>query len=305
MGTRRRQRRRLLTYLLVSLTCAKLRSKGYAKSPVGTEVQEYLSRCSKHTIPVKGAEQLLDDFPTSLRHMLLQVDHIFIISYEACQTRLPSALASIATCMVGKLIDNCAPTILVKEPHVHAMKVTFTHAVTLHLARAANYTRVAILEDDLKLHERGSFAESLTGFSNLLISEAWSIIRFGYRPYFLQRNGLEHCPRQCRCYIRKEFSGHFCELRYSGCDIRSSDFYIIHSKYFAELQDQLINVAQPNSKRIVDVYPMRSFTQQWLVIPQVSSQKTLDIPSEYQIGLGALYVKKCARPRPLPEYSMV
>lgn len=83
--------------------------------------------------------------------------------------------------------------------------------------------------------------------------------------------------------------------------MRSSDFYIIHSNIFDRLQSLMLDTRQPGSKRIVDVRPMQSFPMQWYVIPQVSSQNTLDIPSDYQLGLGALYIKKCVRSRPLPE----
>jgi hypothetical protein len=47
--------------------------------------------------------------------------------------------------------------------------------------------------------------------------------------------------------------------------------------------------------------PMRQFAKQWLLLPQISIQTKLDIPVDYQIGLGALYVKKCVHPRPLAE----
>ena len=46
---------------------------------------------------------------------------------------------------------------------------------------------------------------------------------------------------------------------------------------------------------------MRYFAKQWLALPQISIQIKLDIPVDYQVGLGALYAKKCVYPRPLSE----
>jgi len=62
-----------------------------------------------------------------------------------------------------------------------------------------------------------------------------------------------------------------------------------------------LDLKQANSKRIIDTGPMRSLANQWLILPQASIQAKLDIPMDYQIGLGALYVKKCVMPRPVPR----
>ena len=76
---------------------------------------------------------------------------------------------------------------------------------------------------------------------------------------------------------------------------------MIREQYYEPLRLKILDRTQANSKRIVDTRPMRQFAKQWLLLPQISIQTKLDIPVDYQIGLGALYVKKCVYPRPLPE----
>jgi len=260
-----------------------------------------LRACSKHVSRVVTEHS---SFPWQLQDMLTEVDHTFLVSYEDCRTPLPETLTRSATCVVGKSIDKCAPRRYLQGGFSHAMKVTFTHAVILQLAIDAGYRHITVLEDDTVFYERNMSIGAVSGFTRLLNSDSWSLIRFGYRPYFLQRNGIEHCATNCRCMLR-HFSEHFCEMQGRGCDMRSSDFYVVHSSHFKKLRDMLLDIRRPNSKRIIDVYPMRSFPKQWLVLPQVSSQKTLDIPTEYQLGLGALYMNKCAGPRPLPDRLLV
>ena len=84
-----------------------------------------------------------------------------------------------------------------------------------------------------------------------------------------------------------------------GCDMRSSDLYVLPSHAFLGLRRLLLDLKKPNTKRIVDVHPMRAYGKQWIFLPQISYQRTLDIPADYQIGAGALYVKKCVGPRPV------
>ena len=128
-------------------------------------------------------------------------------------------------------------------------------------------------------------------------------IQLGFRPYFLENASREPCPFECRCFIKQNMAREFCKLPKSGCDLRSSDFYVVHEKSYAVLLPKLLDLKQANSKRIIDTAPMRSFANQWLILPQASIQTKLDIPMDYQIGLGALYVKKCVMPRPVPRIA--
>lgn len=257
--------------------------------------------CEKFTQPLTldGSGKYV---PKQLSELLLAVDHVFVLGVDSCVTTLQHAFSGRATCIVGRMLDACTPRVYIRGPYTHAMKVSFTHAAVLHLAQRAQYKHIAVLEDDVIIRH-DAFTENLVrDFHALLASNAWSILRLGFRPYFLEKSSREHCPSKCRCYIKKHIGEQFCELSRVGCDVRSSDFYVIHEKYYKLLSSKILDLRQANTKRIVDTHPMRHVIKQWLLLPQISMQTKLDIPVDYQIGLGALYVKKCVHPRPLPRF---
>jgi hypothetical protein len=238
-------------------------------------------------------------FPEQISQMLLEVDHVFVLGVDSCETKLPRAFSGRVTCIFGRTLDACAPSVYTRGPYTHAMKVSFAHAAVLHLAQRSRYRHVAVLEDDIVIRH-GAFSANLgREFRTLLASKTWSIIRFGFRPYFLEESSRGHCPSNCRCEIKKHIAKQFCELSRAGCDMRSSDFYVIREHYYEPLRSKILDLKQVNSKRIVDTRPMRHVAKQWLLLPQISIQTKLDIPVDYQIGLGALYVKKCVHPRPV------
>ena len=241
--------------------------------------------------------------PDDIANMLSSAHHIFVLSLESCTIAVPVNMRRRSTCIKGKVLDSCAPDAYISGDYKHAMKVTFSHAVVLQLAREAGYPNIAVIEDDLSFVSRKLSPQVSSEISRLLESDSWNLVRFGFRPYFLQENGAKPCPVKCRCKLDPEYGNHLCRLNYAGCDIRSSDFFVLHSRTFALLQAHLLDLKVENSKRIIDVHPMRSIDNQWLFLPHLSYQKTLDVPTDYQIGAGALYVKKCAGPRPLPQRS--
>lgn len=269
------------------------------------QLKAYLRTCAVHVSPIATESGKMSVFSDPLQEMLSEIDHIFIVSVESCRTKLPPTLSQAGTCVIGRQVDSCAPKRFLTNPLQHAMRVTFTHAVVLQLALDAGYRHVIIVEDDIVIRESLVLSTmAVNGFKKLVSTNSWSMIRFGYRPYFLQENGVEKCPSSCRCDIQQAFSEHLCKLRHSGCDLRSSDFYIVHSAYYEPLQKRMLDVRQTNENRIIDTLPMRSIPHQWLLIPQVSVQSVLDIPPAYQLGLGALYVTKCVGPRPIPSHLL-
>jgi len=270
------------------------------RKPSSRAFRNAISECEKFTQPLE-LEANRKYFPETLSQMLLEIDHVFVLSFDSCETKLPQSFSGRATCVVGRKLDVCAPRAYIRGLYTHAMKVSFMHAAVLHLAQKSRYEHIAVLEDDVIIRHDALSANLVREFRALLKSNAWSIVRFGFRPYFLEESSREHCPLKCRCEIKKQVSEQFCELSRAGCDIRSSDFYVIREQYYEPLRLQILDRTQSNSKRIVDTRPMRQFTKQWLLLPQISIQTKLDIPVDYQIGLGALYAKKCVYPRPLPE----
>ena len=270
------------------------------RKPSSRAFRNAISECEKFTQPLE-LDANRKYFPETLSQMLLEIDHVFVLSFDSCETKLPQSFSGRATCVVGRKLDVCAPRAYIRGLYTHAMKVSFMHAAVLHLAQNSRYEHIAVLEDDVIIRHDALSANLVREFRALLKSNAWSIVRFGFRPYFLEESSREHCPLKCRCEIKKHVSEQFCELSRAGCDIRSSDFYVIREQYYEPLRLKILDRTQANLKRIVDTRPMGQFEKQWLLLPQISIQTKLDIPVDYQIGLGALYAKKCAYPRPLPE----
>lgn len=266
------------------------------------ELRFALQNCMVFTGPIESGGNESTTMPHQVQDMLSLVEHIFVISMYGCETRFSSqSLTSRSTCVHGKVLDECTPRKFITGGFLHAMKVTFTHAAIVTLSIDAGYKTIAVVEDDLSFLDRDLSREAAEKFARLLQSNAWNMIRFGFRPYFLQQNGVSPCPKGCRCTTGNEYGEHFCELKSPGCDMRSSDLYVLPSHNFLGLRDLLLDLKKTNTKRIIDVHPMRAYGNQWIFLPQISYQRKLDIPADYQVGAGALYVKKCVGPRPVPS----
>jgi hypothetical protein len=294
--TRRSYRKTL--FCLVVCMCL-FRTKNGNRGLVQKRFREAVDACRGFSQPLGVSDDA--PFSTHISEILLKIDHVFVLSIDICELKLPRSFAGRASCVDGPTLDACAPNEFIQGPYTHAIKVSFMHAAVLYLAQKANYRHVALIEDDVVVR-RGAFSDHLSpDFGNILKSSTWSMIRFGFRPYFLENTSREPCPTKCRCYIKQNMAREFCKLPKPGCDMRSSDFYVIHENSYAPLLAKLLDLKQANSKRIIDAAPMRSLANQWLILPQASIQTKLDIPMDYQIGLGALYVKKCVMPRPVPR----
>ena len=290
--------------LLLTACLGVLDAPSFQLPPARSRSGLVFQSCTDFLVPIDFTEGEADGFPKDVLMILSSVDHIFIIAAEHCSKKLPRQFLGRATCVIGKRLDACAPKAFIRRPYRHAMKVSFSHAAVLELAHVRKYPHVAIIEDDVFVQPRAHSDDFVNDFHGLLRSNAWSMIRFGYRPYFLEESSRGHCPRVCRCRIKQRIAKEFCELSRAGCDLRSSDFYIIRGNFYLQLQSAILDMRQTNSKRVIDTLPMRQLKPQWLILPQLSVQATLDIPIDYQFGLGALYVTKCVFPRPLDRMIM-
>ena len=240
--------------------------------------------------------------PGEVLSVLKEVERIFVLAKHDCSRKLPLELSERVTCIRGVELDKCAPRKYLRGRENHAMKVTYAHAFVMARAHEAHYSTIAVVEEDANFLERNFSSSFATDFASLIHSSAWGLIRLGFRPIFLQMNGILRCPQFCRCSV-STFGDHLCKMRHAGCDMRSSDMYIINQKFYLPFRAKLLNLRVSNRQRIVDTLPMNRIGPQWLVLPQLSFQTTLDVPIDYQIGLSALYVRKCAGPRPLPDLT--
>jgi hypothetical protein len=230
-----------------------------------------------------------------LEGLLRSVDHIYIVSKDGCSdVHIDRHLA--ITCIVGRAVDACAPTTFVGGAYGHGYKVTFSHAFALFLAEKSDAERICMLEIDVLIRKDHAGESLQSDLDSLLQRKRWSFVRFGYRPYFFEQLSRKECPSECICLMDPHFSN-FCRLRRSRCDLRSADFYFVHRSVFSRFRRQMLNLRLKNSRRIVDVVPLNSFSNQWLIMPQLAFQKTLDISVVDQLELSHYYRMKCVRPK--------
>ena len=223
-------------------------------------------------------------------------DHTFILAKADCSRIgvLPDA-AKRTTCVCGERLDTCAPGALLSGALPHGYRVTFAHAYIMFLAQKSGYRSVCVIEEDTLLAIRNNVTEVIRDIALIMSSKKWSFIRVGYRPYFFESTGSFACPRECTCKLHSGYE-HVCELQSSGCDIRSSDFYFVENQIFFPFRKLMTSKRLKHSRRIVDVIPMNSFEHQWLSVPQVSFQGSLDVPLSYQIGLSLKFLQECVFP---------
>ena len=224
--------------------------------------------------------------------------HIYILC-TGCTTGIPEEWRHKASFVHGFKIDECLKTKGVN----HWLKASFSHAHALMDAKKRGYGVVAIVEED-SITRDGAFREGLTPSETLwhnmgqirkVMNEVpkWQTIRVGYRPMFVDRpwestskvvDG-EKCPRVCACDKVSDFA---CVMRQAGCDMRSSDFYLVKSSAMDAIIEAIYN------GKTVDCEALSRVPNQVFITPQLSYQTHLDLPLEKQIKYSQDFADACA-----------
>ena len=223
--------------------------------------------------------------------------HIYILC-TGCTTGIPEEWRHKASFVHGYKIDECLKTKGVN----HWLKASFSHAHALMDAKKRGYGVVAIVEED-SITRDGAFREGLTPSETLwhnmgqikkVMNEvpSWQTIRVGYRPMFVDRPWEstskvvegEKCPRVCACDKVSDFA---CVMRHAGCDMRSSDFYLVKSSAIDGIVEAIYN------GKTVDCEALRQVPNQVFITPQLSYQTHLDLPLEKQIKYSQDFADAC------------
>lgn len=106
----------------------------------------------------------------------------------------------------------------------------------------------------------------------------------GWRQFTLEMNPTMECPQECKCDVR---TSKLCFVSNGGCDLRSSDSYIISERYYRWTLDKLINGGTVD----YDVLPRAPGVL--LTLPILSTQKRLDINIEHQAAVSDLFMERC------------
>ena len=223
-------------------------------------------------------------------------DHVYILCTK-CSLMIPSAWQDKASFVHGHKIDECLQT----QNADHWHKASFSHAHALMDALKKGFGSVAIIEEDVMTRDLADGNEGLQllykNMANLRQAmkdePQWQTVRAGYRTMFIDRpwesrsklGEGETCPRSCLCDRVNDFT---CIMRAAGCDMRSSDFYLVRKESMQKIIDGVYRGFTVDCEALGDV------GNQIYLTPQLSFQSNLDINIKKQLDMSSQFVEKCA-----------
>lgn len=235
-------------------------------------------------------------FSYHARRIAHLADHIYIIC-QHCRLNIPPSWRGKTTFVRGKTLDKCIDVSY--KDHWH--RASYTHAHALVDALNSHHDTVAIIEEDVHTRDVANGPAGLNVLYNHMnnLQETmekhpdWNILRVGYRPYMfegkpdcyskIEQQGV--CPNVCRCERVNEFT---CIMNHAGCDVRSSDFYLIRTPAMRKLIEGI------QKDWTVDCQAMSAIDKQIFVIPQLSFQRNLDINIRKQLDHAEQFSAMCA-----------
>ena len=226
-----------------------------------------------------------DNAPSNLSHQIISElsDQVYILCLRCDSSRIPVGSEQKTTFVQAQRLDTC-----LQISHLsHYVKVSIAHAHILETVRTSTtHSAVAILEEDTRSEgEYTTYIDSLSTAELLesLRNKNWKILRLGYKPYFLIDNtrlsNMLSLPKLCRpeCKCSK-FHENACIMRHRGCDMRSSDAYIIRRNVLSELGRAI------ETGHVIDVHAMRAVSQQAFLVPQLNFQSAQTIEGSRQLA---------------------
>lgn len=235
-------------------------------------------------------------FSYHARRIAHLADHIYIIC-QHCRLSIPPSWRGKTTFVRGKTLDKCID--VSHKDHWH--RASYTHAHALVDALNSHHDTVAIIEEDIHTRDVANgpaglnvLYEHMNNLQETMEKHPyWNILRVGYRPYMfegkpdcyskIEQQGV--CPNVCRCERVNEFT---CIMRHAGCDVRSSDFYLIRKPAMRKLIEGI------QKDWTVDCQAMSAIDKQIFVIPQLSFQRSLDINIRKQLDHAEQFSAMCA-----------
>jgi hypothetical protein len=218
---------------------------------------------------------------------LALADAVYVLCMRCDAVRVPERLAKKTVLVNGGVFDLC--------DHAdefgldHYKRASLLHAAAVSDALNKDLDKIAVVEEDSESppepeHRASLDDEDVAAFAAALRGDDWSFLRMGWRQYTLELDPAMACPEQCACEKRAD---KLCFVGRGGCDLRSSDSYVISSRYYRWMLDALIMGGTVD----YDVLPRAP--GMLLALPVLSVQERLDIPTEHQAALSDLFVKKC------------
>jgi hypothetical protein len=220
-------------------------------------------------------------------------DAVYLLCVECDGVVAPPAWRGKVLLVNGKIIDEC-----VKDSDLdHWHRASFSHAVAVAHAAIRGKDVVAVVEDDARSDFTVQFDDAEFARLRHIVRPndkqwTWNFLRFGYRPYQMEEAAAaagaayqEACPEQCAC---ERTSARSCLISQSGCDLRSSEAYLINRGAFEDFTHRL-------QGGVVDYDVLQSFPKMMVLSPMVSYQENLDISMDAQRDLQRKFGRVCAR----------
>lgn len=250
-----------------------------------------------------------DRFSYPFMKLASLADQVYLLCVDCDNVVAPAAWRGKVRLVNGRVIDEC-----VKDGDLdHWHRASFSHAVAVAHASANGHDVVAIVEDDARSDFTVNFSddeydrlerlirpsyggvsdETTAGTDNTDSKWSWNFLRFGYRPFAIEQanennpesKGSSFCPEQCSC---TRTSHNTCLVSQSGCDLRSSEAYLVNRGVFSEFTHRL-------QGGVVDYDVLQSFDNMMVLTPMVSYQEKLDISMDSQRDLQRTFGQVCAQ----------
>lgn len=221
---------------------------------------------------------------------LAEVDHIFVLTSSPCKFEsLPRDWLHKSSCVSAENFDRVYSSTW-KLPDSHHFRIGNVHRLFTRFAERNNFQNIAVIEADAFSYTNTTIDDNeLANFRIFMRSASWDIIRFGYRPYFLETT-RGTCPAQCVCHsdMKLRMGRRMCLINSRSCDIRSSDMYVLSSRVFQEFRDNL-------ERDIVDMEAMQSLRLVWYMTPQESFQSSSSQLLDTQLHYATLFRELCQK----------
>lgn len=245
--------------------------------------------------------------------------------------RVPDAYASKATCVSGGVLDRCAAMDTGVWWESHYTRVSMAHGMMIKHAKEQKYNNIVVMEEDTTVnHEVNIHPDTEADMLKLLREDfdtetsslgrvqleldehgslaSWNVIRPAFRPHLFEKfetrkqgkgyievttgvKDVTRCPSQCACRNTQE-GGQLCALSAAGCDLRSSDMYMLHSRAY-DLMLPLLFVG--TDETIIDHFVLQNIPKTWLLHPSVTIQAHLDISHALQLKVQDEFERKCVK----------
>jgi hypothetical protein len=226
-------------------------------------------------------------------------DHVYVICMKCDKIVLPLQWAGKVTTVHGADIDPCYGRAAADHWH----KASMSHVHALLDAVKYQYKTVTIVEEDAitvspdRVDANAGF--DIDGLEHAIKNDSsWNTVRVGYRPFFFEQQSANvpvgstphyACPLACKCH--ETTAKNACIVRENGCDMRSSDFYMIRMSQSRAIRKTV------GAGSTIDMEALRNVHHQMYVLPQLSYQANLDRTREQQVNMARRFRDLCFVPK--------